>query len=78
MTLAQIIQISLGSGGVIGIFYLIFKMGKIVQKIETLDKKTDLISNEIKEIRKDISVTDHRISRMEGYLMYTPVYKSTR
>jgi hypothetical protein len=47
MTTFEIISLCLGGGGLIGILGLIFALGKLFQKVETM-------SIDISEIKKDI------------------------
>lgn len=59
MTLIEIIQLVVGSGGLIGIAFLIFRTGRIVEKIETTN--ADLI--EFKEdVKKEFDKTDQKLS----------------
>lgn len=44
-------------------------LGVLAWMYNRVDKKFDSIMSELKEIRKDISALDRRISHIEGYLM---------
>ena len=69
MTTVEIIELILGSGGLIGICIVIFRMGKIVQNIETLDenckKNFSEMRADIKEIRQGINVIEVQIGKLE-------------
>jgi hypothetical protein len=58
-SIIQIIQLCIGSGGLIGIFYLIFKIGKICQTVE-------IISNYVTKIKTDVNSIEKRLSHLEG------------
>ena len=58
MTLIEIIQLVVGSGGLIGIAFLIFRMGRIVEKIVTtnadLKELKEDVKKEFEKVRSDI------------------------
>jgi hypothetical protein len=69
MTTFEIIQIFIGSGGLLGIIFIFFKMGKFAQKIETLDesckKNFTEIRNDIKEIKHSINALEIQMGKLE-------------
>lgn len=69
MTIAEIIQIFIGSGGLLGILILTFRMGKVVQKIDTLEKTCSEnfaeIKTDIKDMKARISAVELQIGRLE-------------
>lgn len=54
----QIFQLIVGSGGLLGILYLIFRTGRIVEKIDSMDKKLD------KSIEK-LDDANNRLTKLE-------------
>lgn len=69
MTTFEIIQILLGSGGLIGIVLLFFQLGRFAQKIESLEidsKKNFLeIKGDIKEMKHSINAIEIQLSKLE-------------
>jgi hypothetical protein len=73
MTLNEVLQLIVGSGGLLGIAYLVFKTGRIIERIDNMDKKIvtlgekiDSVSQELKETRKDIHSIDIRLAVLEA------------
>ena len=64
----EMFHLCLGSSGLIGIVLVFFRTGKIVQKIESMDKKIDKLEDRFEKI-------DQRLSRVEGYLMGPQIFK---
>lgn len=66
----ELLKIIIGSGGFLSIFIsliiLIFRTGKIVQKIEYIEIDITDIRSGITEIKKDIHYIESRLSRLEG------------
>lgn len=65
----EILSLCIGSGGLLGILFVIFRTGKIVQQVETISKDTDSLKNGSSEIKTEIASIGSRLSRIEGYLM---------
>lgn len=69
MTTIEIIQLFLGSGGLLGILFLAFRTGKIVQKIDTLEEHCNKnfleMKMDIKDIKRSISSMEVQIGRLE-------------
>lgn len=61
MTTFEIIQLFIGSGGLIGILIIAFHMGKFSNKIESMDKKIDQLENALeKKIHKvETAISDY-------------------
>ncbi len=59
----EMIKLIIGSGGVFGIAYLIFKSGKFFGKFDDFSAKIML---DISDLKKDVRSIDQRISRLEG------------
>lgn len=58
MTTAETIQLVLGSGGILGILlgiaFLIFRTGKIVQTISAIGKDVNDLKNDVRDIRERV------------------------
>jgi flagellar motility protein MotE (MotC chaperone) len=54
VTNAEIIQLVIGSGGAVGFLIIIFKMGQVAQKIETMIVKMDEIKSDLKKEISDV------------------------
>jgi uncharacterized Ntn-hydrolase superfamily protein len=65
MEIENIIQIIIGSGGVLGIAFLVFRTGRIVEKIESSDKKISEIKDDIKEVRRTLNLIEIQIGKLE-------------
>jgi archaellum component FlaC len=72
----EVLSLILGSGGLIGVAVLIFRTGRMVEKIEIIGKNVESlkiemsnefknVANEFKEIRKDISTINTSLARLE-------------
>lgn len=61
----EIVKLCLGSGGLLAIlgflFLLTFRTGKIVEKIESMDKRIEKVENAIHSL-------DQRMTRIEAFL----------
>lgn len=76
MTNIEIVQLVMGSGGFIGVLILIFRAGKIVQKIETLAVDLSSLKAELKkdlssakeDIKKDILVSHEDIKIIKSHI----------
>lgn len=66
LQIKDIFQIAVGSGGLLGVLYLIFKTGKLVQVVEDQGKRFEKIDTKLDDIQKDIKSIEARMSRMEG------------
>lgn len=65
MTNIEIVQLILGSGGILGFIILIFRMGRIIEKIGNMSDKIDTISTKIDECNKRLGETNDRLTRLE-------------
>jgi peptidoglycan hydrolase CwlO-like protein len=76
MTTFEIIQLFIGSGGLIGVILLFFQLGKFAQKIDAIDQrieefKKDTGKNflevkcEIKEMKHSINALEIQLGRLE-------------
>ena len=69
MNAKEIIELVLGSGGLISILILVFRMGKVVQKIEELETSSEKnfseIKSDIKQIRTSINSMEVQIGKLE-------------
>jgi hypothetical protein len=61
MTAMEIFQLIAGSGGLVGLALIFFRTGKIVQKIESMEKKID-------KIEENSRTQGERLARIEGVL----------
>ena len=71
-------QFLLGSGGLLGLGYLIFKFGRFTQKFDTFVISTtarfDSLEVDLKEIKKNIHSIDVRLSILESEtIMYNMI-----
>ena len=63
MTTKEIIELILGSGGLIGIFILIFRMGSLVEKVNTIGASLEEFKGETKKNFSDMRAdTDNKFS----------------
>lgn len=53
---------------------LIFRTGKIVQKIENIENKIDKIENKMEKIEISLNDIRERIGHIEGYLMGPEIF----
>lgn len=63
MTTAEIIEIVIGSGGVLGITFIIFRMGALVEKIKHMDGRIDTLD---KKIEAKFEKVDGRFDKIEN------------
>lgn len=72
MTTFEIIQLFIGSGGLIGVVLLFFQLGKFAQKIDSMDKRMESLDESCKknfsEIKNDIKEMKHSINAIEVQL----------
>lgn len=72
MTTVEIIELLLGSGGLIGIFVLVFRMGRMVQKIDAFSISFEdfkgCSARSFSEIKCDIKDMKVRLNTMEVQL----------
>ena len=61
----QVVQICLGSGGVLGIVYLIFKMGGLCKTIEVNTKAVESHGQILFSIQSDLRSINDRLTRLE-------------
>lgn len=80
MNLAEVIQLIIGSGGLFGVLLLIFRTGRIVERISSIEKsiyglKDDIqeVRIDIKEIRNDISDLRERVAGIEMSTIFLQV-----
>lgn len=71
MTSIEVFQLLVGSGLLIAIFRVIFSMGKISQKIET-------ISSDISQIKSDIRSMESRLAHLEGAFLERGYWESRK
>lgn len=71
MTLNEILQLILGSSGLLGIAFLIFRTGRIVEKIDGLDKSVTGLEASIQELRHDVSDIKERVSFIESFVFFS-------
>lgn len=62
----EIIQTIIGTGLVGGVVLLIFRGGKVMQKISNIETKVTSIESDVKEIRTEIKHLSERVSHLEG------------
>lgn len=65
METTEIFQILIGSGGLLGIIILVFRTGKIVEKVENSDKKISEIKDDIKDIKRALGNMEVQIGKLE-------------
>jgi peptidoglycan hydrolase CwlO-like protein len=73
MTTVEIIQLFIGSGGLIGIVFLFFRMGKFAQKVENLENSVIEFKGQVKsafldtsdQIDKKFDELDKRFDKIE-------------
>jgi predicted nucleic acid-binding Zn-ribbon protein len=76
MTTFEIIQIFLGSGGLIGILFLFFRIGKTAEKIEHLEtsmndlksvsqQEFDSLKESVREMQRSITKIEVQIGKLE-------------
>lgn len=69
MNWAELIPIFIGSGGLLGIILLFFRMGKFAQKIESLEKMCNKnfteIHTDIKEMKQSITSIQVQMGKLE-------------
>jgi peptidoglycan hydrolase CwlO-like protein len=69
MTTFEMVELFIGSGGLIGIIFIFFRMGKFAQKIESMDdnckKEFIHIHTDIKEIRHSVNALEKLVSKLE-------------
>lgn len=65
MVINDIIQIIVGSGIIISIIKVIFTMGKMTEKLQSLEQKVDRLDQSIQDL-------SNRVSRIEGHLWGAP------
>lgn len=65
MTAVQLINLLLGSGGLLGLLIVIFRSGKIVQKIESMDKRLDKMDETLHSLDKGQSEIRIQLGKLE-------------
>lgn len=65
MTGTEIFQCIVGSGGLIGICFVIFRTGKIVQNIENIAKEVKEISQKVGELEKGQTEMRVQLGKLE-------------
>jgi hypothetical protein len=71
MTNIEILQLVLGSGGFLGIAFVIFRTGRIVEKIGNLDKDLNSLKTDIKDLKIDIVDIKERVSFIESFVFFS-------
>jgi len=86
MTNFEVWQMIIGSGGILGIIagivFLVFRTGRIVEKINTIeikmnttDEKLEIFKKEIREdirrLQSDISDIKERVTFMEAFMFFS-------
>lgn len=73
MTTIEIIQLVIGSGGFLGIAFIIFRTGRMVQQITTLDKDINSVKTDIKDLSKEVADVKERVSFMESFVFFSEI-----
>jgi hypothetical protein len=75
MSLNEILQLILGSSGLLGVTFLIFRTGRIVEKVENLGNQLSKLDhdlkNDIKELKNDVTDIKERVSFMESFIFFS-------
>ena len=64
----EIVQLIIGSGGLIGVLILIFRTGRIVEKLDSLDRSACEMKLDIKCINAKLGTIDIQIAKLETRL----------
>jgi len=64
----EIAHLIIGSGGLIGILILIFRTGRIVEKLESVNRSCDEIKMDVKCINAKLGTIDIQIAKLETRL----------
>lgn len=70
MTGLETIHLILGSSGLLGIVFLIFRTGRIVEKVDRLGLDLGSLKTEIKELRTDVADVKERVAFMESFVFF--------
>jgi hypothetical protein len=72
MEFTEALKLLIGSGGVIAVFLLLFKLGgyfkSIDERFDMLNKRFDSVERKIDSLQADVRNIDRRLSHVEGYL----------
>jgi hypothetical protein len=79
MEFMDALKLLIGSGGVIGVFLLLFKLGgyfksiderfdMVNKRFDSIDKRFDSVERKIDSLQADVRNIDRRLSHVEGYL----------
>ena len=63
MTGLEVIHLLMGSGGLLGLLLIIFRTGRIVQKVEGIERRLD-------KIEEHSRTQGERLARIEGVLLW--------
>lgn len=76
MSTNQVIEIILGSGLLTTMIAVIFRTGRVVQKIDNMDQKVDKLDRRLDKldqkidmIGKNVQDLNTRVSRIEGHIL---------
>jgi hypothetical protein len=80
MTVLEVIQLVLGSGGVVGILLLIYKLGRVIERIEYLGRDIYKVHEEIgatratlREVKNEILDVKERVSFIESFVFFSEI-----
>jgi peptidoglycan hydrolase CwlO-like protein len=69
MEIIQVVELIIGSGGLLSIFYLIFKTGAIVERIKNNEKKQEnfeiLVNDRFNKVDERLNRIDERFNKLE-------------
>jgi hypothetical protein len=81
MDTVEVVKLIIGSGGVLGVVYLIYKVGGFAKEIQLgfsqINSKLDGIDKRLQRVEVIASNLDARVSHIEGYLMGRDVRNGT-
>jgi len=67
MEINEVLHLIFGSGGLAGVLFLIFRTGRIVQKIDHLDKDLHTLKVDVNGIKNDVSDIKERVAFIESF-----------
>jgi len=71
MEINEVLHLIFGSGGLAGVLFLIFRTGRIVQKIDHLDKDLHTLKVDVNGIKNDVSDIKERVAFIESFVFFS-------
>ena len=65
VSLFEIIKFVLGSGGLIGVIVIVFRFGKVFEKLESMDRKFDAIDKKFDAVEKRFDKIDEKFDKID-------------